>query len=117
MVDYHPFGQCLLGTHIPQRSHEVAGHRHAGVGFQARQAEVGNPKLTRGVNEQVRRLHVAVDDAVLMGVIERFGSLDAQLRDGAKVFAAIENRERREGGAGGVGWLAGASGTLRGMNG
>ena len=44
------------------------------------QAEVGDPDLALGVEQQVGRLDVAVEDALLMSVFERLGHLDADPR-------------------------------------
>ena len=45
------------------------------------QAEVGDPQLTAVVDQQVRRLDVAVDHAQMMCVLEGLGGLDAQPGD------------------------------------
>ena len=88
VVDDDALGERLLGAHVAERAQEVAGHRHAGVGFDAREAEVGDPELAAlpSIYEQVGRLDVAVEDAVLVGVVEGFGGLDAELGDGAEIF-------------------------------
>ena len=56
------------------------------------QAEVGDPEFAGVVDQQVGRLDVAVEDAVLVGVVESFGRLDAELGDRAVVFAGGESR-------------------------
>ena len=91
--------------------------------FDAGEAEVGDPEfesvgitlrvmiraalrpvafITRSVmttlDQEVGRLDVAVEDAVLVGVVEGFGRLDAELGDGAEVVAGGESGERGEGG-------------------
>ena len=43
------------------------------------QAEVGHPDGAAGVQQQVRRLDVAVEDALLVGVLQRLGHLHADL--------------------------------------
>ena len=42
------------------------------------QAEVGHPEVALGVEQEIGRLDVAVDDPALMGVVERLGGLDRQ---------------------------------------
>ncbi len=41
------------------------------------------------LQHQVRRFDVAVDDAHLVGVVEGFGGLDAELGDGAEEVAGV----------------------------
>ena len=101
VVDDHALGERLLGAHVAERAEQVAGHRHAGVLFDAGQAEVGDPELAGVVDQEVGRLDVAVEDAVLVGVVEGFGGLDAEPGDRAEVFAGVEGGEGGEGGDGG----------------
>ena len=93
VVDDDALGEGLLGAHVAERAEEVAGHRHAGVLFDAGQAEVGDPEFAGVVDQQVGRLDVAVEDAVLVGVVEGFGGLDAEVGDGAEVVAGGEGGE------------------------
>jgi hypothetical protein len=65
--------------------------------FDAREAEVGDPEFAGVVDEEVGRLDIAVENAVLMGMVERFGGLNAEAGDGAEVFAAGESGERGAG--------------------
>ncbi len=66
----------LLGGHVARRSHDEPGRREVGarvewngrrLGRLVGEAEVHEPAAVRG-EEEVRRLHVAVDDA---GVVQR----------------------------------------------
>ena len=87
-VDAAGFAACLLGTHERQAALDQAafgdrGRRRVSVG-EARQAKVKNLHRrvgSRGGDEDVRRLEVAVNDAVLMGV-------DDGVADGAKQVQA-----------------------------
>ena len=74
----------LLGAHVAQRAEQVAGHGQAGLGVELGQAEVGDPEAAAGVEQQVGRLDVAVDDAERVGVVQGLGRLDAQLGHGAE---------------------------------
>jgi hypothetical protein len=62
--------------------------------FDARQAEVGHPEFAGVIQEQIAGFDVAMEDAVLVGVVEGFGGLDAELGDGAVVVAGTEVGER-----------------------
>ena len=79
MIDHHPLGQGLLGAHVAEGTDHVARHRQTGVGLQPGQAEVGDPEPALGVQKQIGRLDLAVDDADFVGVVERFGGLDAEV--------------------------------------
>ncbi len=68
-----------LGGHESQRAQDVAGLRQAVVS-RLRQPEVGDPGDAVGVQEQVRRLDVAVDDPPGMGIGQPPGHLPADLR-------------------------------------
>ena len=65
---------CLFGRHVRQRPDDVAGPRHGVVVGQARDAEVGELRggaVGGGLGaDDVRRLHVAVDDPPRVGVGE-----------------------------------------------
>ena len=45
--------------------------------LQLRQPEVGDPDVAEGVQQQVRRLDVAMEDAAAVGVVQRVGDLGA----------------------------------------
>ena len=52
----------LLGSHVPQRSHQVSrARRPRRVARDPRQAEIGHPEPPLGVDDQIRGLDVAVD--------------------------------------------------------
>ena len=78
VVDDHPLGQRLLGAHVAERAEQVAGHRQPGVALDAGQAEVGDPEVAARVDQQVRRLDVAVQDPLLVRVLERLGRLESR---------------------------------------
>ena len=97
VVDRHALGQRLLRTHVTQRPHQVARHRQAGLAvLHVGQPEVGHPHAAATVQQQVARLDVAVDDAHLVGVVQRLRRLDAQLRHAPEVSPArAASRQRR----------------------
>lgn len=73
VVDDDTLGQGLLRAHVPDRAQQVTADGDPGVDPDARQAEVGDPRLPPKVEDHVRRLHIAADDAVLVGVVQGFG--------------------------------------------
>ncbi len=69
----------LLGRHVAEGAHDQAGSREPGVGGgDAGDAEVEDLHLPVAQDEDVPRLDVAVDDPVLMGVVEPVADLDHQ---------------------------------------
>ena len=92
----------LLGAHVAERADDVAGERDAAVVLNPREAEVGDPELALQVEQQVRRLHVAVDDAVVVGVLQGFGRFFAEPGDAAEELAAANRLVAREDGAAAV---------------
>ena len=77
-------GRRLLGRHVLRRARDHAGGRQAGRGLEdLRDAEVREVDTAVVVEQHVRRLHVAVDDALAVRVVERVGHA-AQDRDGAR---------------------------------
>ena len=94
VVDHHALGQRLLGAHVAQRADQVAGHRQPRVALHLGQAEVRHPQAAGRVHQQVGRLDVAVDDAQLVGVVQRLGRLDAPLGHAAEVGRVARRRAR-----------------------
>jgi hypothetical protein len=72
-------GASLLGAHIPRGSKQTIMLCKARVSDPSGQAEVGDPDCPLGVDQQVGRLDVAVDDSLVVGVSECLGSLKADL--------------------------------------
>jgi hypothetical protein len=97
-VVHHPgLGLRLLRAHVPQRPEQVAGDGQLGMAADQGQPEVGHPQLAAGVEQEVGRLDVAVDDAHLVGVLQRLGRLGAQARRVPAVFGARARAVRRAG--------------------
>ena len=89
-VDHARLAGRLLGAHVAERADDVAGERDAAVVLHPREAEVGDPELALQIEQQVRRLHVAVDDAVVVRVLQRFGRLFAEPGHAAEELAAAD---------------------------
>ena len=84
MVEHHARAERLLGAHVAERAQQVAGHRQVRPGFDAGQAEVGEPQAAALVDQQIRGLDVAMHDAAGVGVFQCLGRLHGQLGRGAK---------------------------------
>ena len=71
----------LLGGHVAGRPHDVARPRQAGLALhQLGQAEVGDLRDALLGQHDVGRLEVAMDDPVLVGVMQGAGQLLDELR-------------------------------------
>jgi hypothetical protein len=76
VVDGDPLGERLLGAQVVRRAGDVAGAREAARLLVLREAEVGEVRGALLVEEDVLRLDVAVDHAVLVDVRQRLGDLE-----------------------------------------
>ena len=83
MVEHDPRAERLLRAHVAERAQQVAGHREVRAAFDAGEPKVGEPQTAALIDEQIRGLDVAMDDAARVGVLERFGRLHRQLRGSA----------------------------------
>ena len=71
----------LLRGHVVGRAQHAAFGRDAGAAIELGDAKVGELDVVLGVDQQVRRLEVAMDDAAVVGVLERLGDRDADAGD------------------------------------
>ena len=68
------FAGSLFGRHETGRSQDLAGYGEAEIATGTfGQAEIGDPWPVLLVDQDIRRLQVAVQDALLVGVINRLG--------------------------------------------
>ena len=90
-------------TEVVKRIRErgyTAANAHYGIGtrnrwLDASESEIGDVQLRIGIQHQVARFDVAVQHTQVVGMLERFGRLDSQLRSGAKkttVMAGVRGR-------------------------
>ena len=77
-IDAVPLAAGLLRTHVGRRPGVAGAVDHVLV--PQRQSEVGDERTAGGVEEDVARLDVTVDDAALVGVLERLGDRRDQRR-------------------------------------
>ena len=70
-ADLGPVARRLLGRHVAWRARDYAGGRHVDcAGEHLREAEVGHVGLAIGVEQDVRRLQVAVNDPLLVQMFD-----------------------------------------------
>ena len=85
-VDRVRLAAGLLGRHVGRRAEHLAVGRHRRVvGVALGQAEVHEVRLAVGVEQDVRRLDVAVDDAERVRAAERVGDLGDEARGGVRL--------------------------------
>src|SRR5262249_18673890 len=58
------------------------------------ESEIGNPQMAVSVHHQIAGFDVAMNDAILVGVFERLGGLDAEAGDGAIITVAVCGERR-----------------------
>ena len=81
-------GRRLLRRHEVGRAEHLATQRQTGLALQALgQAEIGDARLVVGVDEHIRWFEVAVQDALLMRVVDRFGN-------GLEILSRAPGRQR-----------------------
>src|SRR5262249_22478383 len=96
VIDHHATSQSLLGTHVTQSSQQVAGASQAHFILKTSQTEVGDPEVASGVDEEVSRFDIAVEDSQAMSVLERLGGLLTEPSDVTDQLAAsLQRRSTR----------------------
>ena len=84
-----------LGCHVAERAHQLARLRQILPLRELGQAEVGHPDVAHRVQQEVRRLDVAVQHAAQMGVLQGVGHLGTDPCDLAKVPVLARGDQRR----------------------
>ena len=75
-----PLTPGLLRRHVAGRAHDLPRARQPAVALDSlRQPEVGHPRVTLLIKQDVARLQVAVNHAALMGIFDGLGDFDHQL--------------------------------------
>ena len=77
-IDPMPFATGLLGTHVGRRP--GVAWPLAEVLLPQGQAEIGHERLAAGVEQDVARLDVPMDQPLLVGVVQRLGHRRHQFR-------------------------------------
>ena len=81
-IDRRSLAPHLLGAHVTESTDEVAGPRQVVVLLrEPSQAEVGDPEMVADIDQKIRWLDVAVNDADLVGMLKRKCSLESKLRE------------------------------------
>lgn len=97
-ADTVQFAADLFGRHVRGRFDHQAGLCEVGSGFrQASQPEVHDHRLFVVIDDDIRRLEIAMHDASLMRLLDRLRELQDQQRDltswqcfaGARCFASV----------------------------
>jgi hypothetical protein len=79
----------LLRTHVAKGAHLITGVRQLLILVrQSSKTEICHPQLAAAIDQQVRRLDVAMNHSSLVGVIERIGGLNCPPDDGTPVSSA-----------------------------
>src|SRR5262249_12973931 len=82
-IDAVAFAPCLFGAHVGRSAGEARSG--AEILVAQGQAEIGHHRAAGGVEQDVGRLDVAVDQTALVGVVQRLGNSGRnfhRLRDG-----------------------------------
>ena len=85
----------LLGTHVARRAEQAVVVGEPRIGQAASQAEVGDPNVPLGVDQQVGRLDVAMNHPLVMGVRQGIGRLKTDCGDPTKIGGPPRRIERR----------------------
>ncbi len=86
----------LLRRHVERRPDDGAGLRHARLLGGLGHAEVGDVDPIRGVEHDVLRLQVAMDDALIVGGLEALGGLAEDPQQSLDRELALLLQDRRE---------------------
>src|SRR5688572_15994265 len=79
----------LLGCHVTQGSHQLAFMGQVSSVLTRGQPEVSNPQGPLSVQQQVGRLNVAVNDALLVRICQCLRSLQSQLPDVSPILRRV----------------------------
>ena len=83
------FAARLLGAHVRRRAHDAAIGRHGHLaGFAFGEAEVHQVGLARGVDQDVGRLEVAMNDAMRVSVLQSIRDVRHDFRRPASIESA-----------------------------
>ena len=73
-----PGGRRSLGAQVAKRPEHVSGPRQIAAVKEPGEAEVSNPEVPSGIDQEVGWLDVAVQHAALVGVLQRLGRLEGE---------------------------------------
>ena len=83
-----------FGRHVAERADEVARVSETFSAFCFREAEIGHPDVAAGIEQQVRWLDVAMQDAFGVGIRQCFGNLQSDAGHAAIKLAATVARRK-----------------------
>lgn len=89
-------GSCLLGAHVTGSAQEAVMLGDAGIGESAGKAKIGHPDRSLFVDQEIGRLDVAVNDAMMVRMGQGFRGLQPDLGDPPEKGGAAGWIERRQ---------------------
>ena len=81
MIHRNPLSHPLFRTHVPQCAEQVARHRQSLLTLNLSQPEVGDPQVVVVIDQQVRRLHIPMNDPHRVRITQRLRRLPTERRD------------------------------------
>ena len=89
-------GSGLLGAHVTGSAQQAVMLGQPGIGKSACQPKIGDPDRSLLVDQEIGRLDVAMNDAVMVCVRQGFRGLQTDLGDPAEVGGAARRFKRRQ---------------------
>src|SRR5436853_7680651 len=89
MIEHHPVPTGLLGTHVAKRAKHIACPSKLHVGLKVGETKVGYPQIAPLIEQQIRRLDIAMNYSKLVRMFQRECSLPDQLGGRSKISPGV----------------------------